>query len=164
MPTMHLGVTDIPYSWGQKKAGGISAAKAMQAAKKGTGTGGGVTTYDVAVWLEKRYGVMEMFLDLRSKEIGAAIENGLAGAMETVMMGGPSQAGTAFASAGSEMEDLFKTALSSEAFNGLKSGIPTRAALRGVSHRFKRPYVKRPARPSFIDTGLYQSSFRVWTT
>ena len=164
MAVIHLGVTDIPYSWGQKKAGGISVAKAMQAAKKGTGTGGGMTTGDVADILERRYGVMRAYLTLREKAIGDAIANSMMGALETVKMGGPGGAGHALATATSQMEHLFKESLSMRAYDGLLSGVPTGAAQRGVSHRFKRPYAKRPPRPSFIDTGLYQASFRVWTT
>lgn len=164
MPTMHLGVTDIPYSWGQKKAGGISAAKAMQAAKRGTGTGGGVTTGDVAGYLEARYGVMAFYLQLRAREINAAVENSVLGALETMAMGGPAGLGRALDSATQLMQEQFKDMLSLRQLDGKIHGVPTLAAQRGVSHRFKRPYVRRPSRPSFIDTGLYQNSFRVWTT
>jgi hypothetical protein len=40
-------------------------------------------------------------------------------------------------------------------------GVPTKASLDGVSHRFKN---KRgaPGRPSFSDTGLYEDSFVAW--
>jgi hypothetical protein len=36
------------------------------------------------------------------------------------------------------------------------------AADAGVNHRKKRPYAKRDARPAFVDTGLFVSSFRAW--
>jgi hypothetical protein len=37
------------------------------------------------------------------------------------------------------------------------------AATAGVNHRKKKPYAKaNPARPAFVDTGLYQSAFRAW--
>jgi hypothetical protein len=158
-----MGVTDIPYSWGQTQKKGISAAKAMRAARSKTPPAvSGVTTGDVAEWLEAKYGVMAAYLVIREREIGGAVENSLLGAMETVMMGGPK--GAPLATATSEMEHLFKDALSMRMFDGRLSGVPTAASLRGVSHRFKRAYVRRAPRPSFIDTGLYQSSFRVWVT
>jgi hypothetical protein len=173
MVTMHLGVTDIPYSWGQKKAGGISAAKAIAAAKKhaAAGTLGpayinstGVTTGDVAEKLEASYALMQTFLRLREREINATVENSVLGALESALMGKRPGQGTALASATSAMEDLFKTALSQRAFDGQIHGVPTAASLHGASRRFKRAYMRRPSRPSFIDTGLFQSSFRVWTT
>jgi len=43
-------------------------------------------------------------------------------------------------------------------------GVPTKAALRGVNHRLKHPYRRRGARPSFVDTSLYMSSFKAWAT
>ena len=165
---IHLGVTDIPYSWGQKAAGGISAAKAMQAARRVDKGGappavspGNVTTYQVAAWLEQRYKLLQTFLALRERQIGADIETSLDRSMEIVAMGGPVRP---FASAISLIEDRFKNDLSLRAFDGVIPGVPTHAAQMGWSHRFKYPYRRRPPRPSFIDTGLLQSSFRVWTS
>ncbi len=40
-------------------------------------------------------------------------------------------------------------------------GVPTKAALDGVQSKFK--LFKGERRPSFIDTGLYQQSFKAWT-
>lgn len=37
-------------------------------------------------------------------------------------------------------------------------------AAAGYSKRFKNPNAPRPSRPMFVDTGLYVSTFRVWTT
>ena len=57
----------------------------------------------------------------------------------------------------------FKTYLESEEIAGTATpGVPTLAARHGVNHRLKHPYRKRAARPSFVDTGLYQSSFKAW--
>jgi hypothetical protein len=42
-------------------------------------------------------------------------------------------------------------------------GVPTKAALRGISHRLLHPYARsNQRRPSFRDTGLYMNSFRAW--
>lgn len=68
-----------------------------------------------------------------------------------------------FGSATSKIEDRFKQMLSTRELDSLGfPGIPTAAAQRGVNHRFKHPYKKRAARPSFIDTGTFQASAKAW--
>lgn len=149
---LHLGVVDIPY------------AQAPKRHQRKAGTGGTQTTGDVAGWLENRYHVMEIFAEEKGEQIAAALEGSIAGALESAFMGAanlnsfdPTGAGT------SEIEDLFKTFLSSREIEKLGyPGIPTQAAQDGVNHRLKHPYKKRAARPSFIDTGLYESSFKAW--
>jgi len=61
------------------------------------------------------------------------------------------------------LEPRFRRSLSSKRFDGLIRGVPTRAAMKGVSHLRQDPYAQRPPRPSFIDTSLYQRSFKAWT-
>ena len=58
-----------------------------------------------------------------------------------------------------KIERRFKEFLRNE-----EHGIPrTLAGQRGVAHLLARPYARgNPPRPSFIDTGLYMDSFRVW--
>lgn len=165
MPTLSLGVTDIPYAWGQKAGGGISAAKAMSAARKGTGTGGGKTTGDVAEILEAKYGLFSKFVEMHAPVIQHEIENSLRGHLESVLMGKPiGDTATAFAAATAGIEELFRDALTMQSYDFRIPGVPTQAALSGVSHRFKHPYAARGPRPSFIDTGLLVSSFRSWTS
>lgn len=103
---------------------------------------------------------MEIFYELNADQISKNLEESLAGVMENVLMGAP-MPDDVFASATSKVEDSFKKFLSQKEMEKLGyRGVPTKAALMGVSHRFKK---KRGApRPSFIDTGLYQSSFRSW--
>lgn len=136
MTTLHLGVLDMPYA-----------------------RAGSKTTFDVAQILETRYGLMQAFLDMHAPVIAYEVENSLRGAIETVMMGGRGQP---FASATEQIEVLFREALSMQSYDFRVPGVPTQAALAGVRHRFKRAYVRRDPRPSFIDTGLYQRSFRAW--
>jgi hypothetical protein len=139
MPTLHLGVTDVPYNRGGK------------------------TTGDIALILEARYALMQSFVEMHAPVINHVVENSLQGAIETMLMGGPSGAATAgLATATSEIEDLFKDALTMQSYDFKLPGVPTNAAQRGVNHRFKRAYAMHDPRPSFIDTGLYQSSFRAW--
>ena len=77
------------------------------------------------------------------------------------MMGAPVDAGSPFAAGESQIENRFKQFLSLREVEKLGiPGVPTKAALAGVSHRFKGK--KGGRRPSFIDTGLYQASFKAW--
>jgi hypothetical protein len=99
---------------------------------------------------------------LHKDEIVEALHDSLTGAFENVMMGGgrnfdPNAAGT------SEIEDMFRKFLDRKEMDGKVAGVPTAASLAGVNHRLKRPYAKKNApRPSFIDTGLLQSSVKIW--
>lgn len=152
MPLLNLGVVDIPYS----QAPGAAHRYTRANAKKG------VTTGDVAEWLEDKYHVMEVFAETHNEDLAHDLEESLAGALEDLLVGAPAGA-DAFGSATSKIEDRFKQFLSLKEMDALGyPGVPTQASLRGVSHRFKRPYAKRPPRPSFIDTGLYQSSAKAW--
>lgn len=152
MPTLNLGVIDVPYA--ERPSG-------RRRRRKG---GGGKTTGDVAEILEARYHVMEHFWEIFQRDNVQDIEESLQAAIENLFAGGPVNI-TGFEGSLSKMEDRFKQMLSLRVLDTLGfPGIPTEAALRGVNHRLKRPYKRRAARPSFIDTGLYQSSFKTWVT
>ena len=164
MTTLHLGVEDIPYSWGgtssPAKARKTAGARQGGAAKARSAKPDTTTTGEVAEILEAKYRVMFLFTEEYPDEIANAVANGYAGAMETVMMGGPVPADP-LAGAASEIEESFKYFLSSAEIEGFGvAGVPTQAALDGVNHRLK--IKKGPRRPSFIDTGLYQASFKAW--
>ena len=147
---LHLGVIDLPY------------AQAPSKRRRKKISAGTQTTGDVAGWLENDYHVMEHFWALHSGEVVQALEGSLQGAIDNMIMGAPMSA-SAFGSAESAIEDRFKQMLSNRELDVLGfPGIPTAAAQAGVSHRRKRPSVKRGPRPSFIDTGLYQASFKAW--
>jgi len=132
---LHFGVIDIPYA------------------------DDAISTGEVAEILEQDYQVMEGYRDLHLNAIAQSLENSLAGSLETLMMGG--QVTNPFNSAMSSIEQGFRHYLDMEEIAKLgRKGVPTKAALKGASKRFKRFYGAR--RPSFIDTGLYQSSFKAW--
>ena len=138
--TLHLGVVDVPYANDPK----------------------GKSTGDVAEILEEKYHVMRVFFEYNKEFVAKELEEGLCDAFESVLMGGPIQ-GDAFGAGCSEIQQRGRDDLSQRMFDARGiPGVPTNAALRGVSHRFKHPYKKRPERPSFIDTGLYKKSFRAW--
>lgn len=149
MPVLHLGVVDIPYS--QAPSAGQRKVKAAT-----------VTTGDVAEWLETRYHVMEVFFRQHAQEVAGDLEHSLAGALEDLLLGAPPGA-DAFGTAMAKVHDRFQAFIDLKEMDALGyPGVPTQASLRGVRHRFKHPYKRRAPRPSFQDTGLYETSFTSW--
>lgn len=132
---LKMGVVDLPYSNGK------------------------TTTGDVAEILENKYGVMGYFWELNKFKIVNAVEGALEGALETILMGGQVTADP-FLAGTSDIEAQFQHFLDSKQMDGKVGGVPTAASLKGVSHRFKRK--RGPPRPSFIDTALYEHSFKCW--
>lgn len=140
MPVLHLGVIDVPYA-----------------------RRGGKTTGDVAEILEAKYHVMEMFYQQNEVFVAKSLEKSVAGTLESLLLGAPLSI-DAFGAGTSRIEDRFKQFLSRREIERLSyPGVPTQAALKGVSHRLKGKRSGR-RRPSFIDTGLYQSSFKAWVS
>jgi hypothetical protein len=136
MPVIHLGVVDIPYS------------------NAPTSTG------DVAETLEDKYHIMQVFYEEHKDDIASDLESSLAGQLENMLAGAPPP-NNPFGSANSAIEDRFKRFLSEAEMDRLGyPGVPTQAALRGVNHRLG--INKGSPRPSFIDTGLYESSMVCW--
>ena len=139
MTTLHLGVIDLPYA-----------------------NAGSATTGDVAEILEAKYHVMEIFWQLHGQEVADAICNSMVGAFESRVLHGAPAGLDFYGTAMGVAKQLFSRFLESKEMDALGyPGVPTKAALTGVSHRFKK---KRgaPGRPSFVDTGLFESSFRAW--
>ena len=140
-------------------------AQPAPARKKGKDTGKtakatATSTGDVAGWLESEYHIMEIFFEVHKVEITQLLEKALKGAMKNVLAGGPARP-IPYSSATPAIEKMFKQFLSNQEMDGLGyPGVPTLASLEGVSHRFAKKH--GPERPSFIDTGLYQASFRAW--
>lgn len=150
--TLHLGVIDVPYVDGGGSKG-----------KKGKKSAATKTTGEVAEILEEKYGVLDTFAFARLPDIAKALENSIAGQLETMMMGGhPS--GNPFAGAESSITTMMKNFISLQEIEHMGiEGVPTQAALNGVNHRLKHPYAKgNPRRPSFIDTSLYWSTLTAW--
>jgi len=137
--TLNLGVLDQPYALG------------------------GRTTGEVATILETKYGIMAAFWRVHETENRTALEDSVAGAMETLLMSG--RIVDPWARGLGAIETGFRRFISSmEAENVGIPNTPTYAALMGVSHRRKRPHAggRGRRRPSFRDTGLYMASFRSW--
>lgn len=162
---LNLGVVDFPYVAppAARKAPKDPARRRPRPHKSHEGKYGNITTGDVALILESRYHVMELFWELHGDEIGEDMVNSVSGALETFLMGGPADVDVA-GTATSSIEHRFRQMLSLRELDSVGyPGIPTAAAEAGVSHRHKSGFTKnRTPRPSFLDTGLYSASFRAW--
>jgi len=142
MPTLHFGVVNKPYSYSTE----------------------GATTLEVARILEQNYGLFATYYKLRRRVIAKELTKAYQGALNSLLNGAPARRNPG-ASAMAFIEHDFKEMVSLRKFDGIISGVPTEAAKKGVSHRFKRPYKtgrKRGPRPSFRDTGLFLSSVKAW--
>lgn len=136
MITLHFGVIDIPYDEGK------------------------ATTGDVAEILEAKYKIMQTFFDLHQDKIADFLAKDMAAQIENMLAGAPIPH-EPLGEAMGEIKALFAKFLDDEEMNGAE-GVPTDAALKGISRRFKK--LKSGRRPSFIDTGSYQASFRAWVS
>lgn len=153
---LHLGVVDVPYV---DKEAPAAQRKRIKAGKRPASNE--LTTGDVAEILEDKYHVMEVFYELHKDDVAKDLEKSVAGALETILLGGPSDVDP-FGGATNKIEERFTDFLTNREMEKLGyHGVPTQAAIEGVNHRLKHPYAKKnKRRPSFIDTGLYQRSFK----
>lgn len=154
MTTLNLGVIVMPYAYDTKAKG---KGKKKKAASRS------ITTAEVADLLEDKYHLMETFYEAYKKDIVKNITESLAGSIESLVMGAPAHADP-FAAGTQQIAEQFKQfILSGEAERLGIPGTPTKAALKGVSHRKAHPYAKaNPPRVSFYDTGMYVDNFMSW--
>jgi hypothetical protein len=124
--------------------------------------GEGKTTSEVAKELEAKYGIVDMFYSMEEDTIVNLLEDVFGQELENVLLMQEHSKEVVTTKETNKIEEKFRRALSSRKFDGVISGVPTTAAQRGVSHLYKKPYARRAERPSFIDTGMYQRSFRAW--
>lgn len=161
---LHLGMIDVPYANEAKKEK-VPQAKKGKANKplKPKTEGGTQTTGDVAEILEAKYHIMDTFAFARLPDIAKELEDSIAGALETLMMGGRPDPNP-FGKAESAITTMFKRFLDTGAVEHMGiQGVPTQAALDGVNHRLKHPYARsNPRRESFMDTGGYHDHFIAW--
>lgn len=155
--TLSLGVIDVPYA-----PGPVAPRRAVARIRKGklrtrtAAAAGQQTTGDVAEILEEKYHIMESFAEEYHDQIVDAVAHSLAGAMETILSGQDVE--NPFAGAESEITEGMKEFIDGQMMDGIP-GVPTKAALKGINHRLTHPYAKgNPARPSFLDTGLFQAN------
>jgi hypothetical protein len=167
MPILHLGVIDVlyvpPAPTGPQRKAPKRPPKRPRAtiAKRWRAKYANLTTGDVAEILEAKYHIFEVFYREHEQDVAADVEKSLQGAVESFLMGAPLTLNP-FGTATSEIENRMKKFLSDAEMEKIGfPGVPTQAALEGISHRFKKPRTG-VRRPSFIDTGLFQSSMTAW--
>lgn len=163
MPTLSLGVIDVPYanpdtsparSARQIKHSKRNDARAAFGAAEVHGTTG-----EVAQLLEDRYHVMEIFAEEHLPDIATIIEVQYGSMLEDVLSGMTPQSNSSIAAMG-QITDLFHKFIDSREMDGIQPGVPTAASLKGINHRLLHPYAKgNPQRPSFKDTGTYEDHF-----
>ncbi|EKS6335783.1 hypothetical protein O8H71_000954 [Enterobacter hormaechei] len=131
-----LGVVDMPYDYGDTSA----------------------TTHEVAEELQDRYQLFTHFFETHKKEICAEVGEALAWSLiNHIQHGAPLTQGELLG----ETMQQFNIFLEQEEMAGLSvDGVPTLAALEGKNSRLKIERGER--RPSFIDGGLFKSSFVAW--
>jgi hypothetical protein len=129
-----------------------------------TAYGAGKTTGQVAKDLEERYKIVEEFWKFEEDNFVELLEETFAEDLEEVMQKKLTKRTRGISVKETDLiEQKFRQNLSSRRYDGVISGVPTLAAQRGVSHMRAQPYSrKNPPRASFIDTGMYQRSFRAW--
>lgn len=139
--TLHLGVLDQPYTNDKES---------------------GVTTGDVAEFLEAKYHPMETFSEVHMEDlIIPSLEDGIRGSLESLLMGAPPSLNV-FGTATDKIRKGFDDFITNKEMESLGiPGVPTKAALDRRSARFKKGKARRQ-RPSFVDTGLYLDSFMAW--
>ena len=138
MPKLHLGVLDLAYADSDSQ---------------------GETTGDVAGYIENKFHVMRIFVEENMDDIALEVGKRLAGEIESLVQGRPPIESPVVEFPKVEM--MFRDFLDS---NEIQTIFTHRivAADKGYSTRKKKKGEARPPRPAFIDTGLYQTSFRSW--
>lgn len=160
-----FGNIDIPYAYDQEQLS--KKGKVLKKKKKVTKA---ITTGDVAAILEDHYQIYETFFELNKQTIGSELAKSYVGAFHRLHATGV--AADPGMAAMSDIEAKFKQFLTDRVMETQQlvtasahssRQVPTQAALDGVNHRLAHPYAKsNPRRPSFVDTGLYSATSKVW--
>lgn len=122
---------------------------------------GTADTVAVAKILEAKYGLFTAFYTRHEKDIKLLLIDSLEGALENLHAGGVAPANP-FDASMQKLQGMFRQFLYTAEVEQMGiEGVPTQAALKGISHRTKgKKYGHR--RPSFIDTGTMELAFRSW--
>lgn len=154
MPTLSFGVVDQAYS----DAGSSTA-----------------TTGEVAEHLEKKYAVMATFYELYQDKIAQWMADAVQDELDDVIAGGHRK-NYPFAAADAKIEEAFRLFLDGNEMAHLVAGLSEGesaafnwkntfdgAGKNGANKRKKAgKNQNNAARPAFVDTGLYRTSFRSW--
>jgi hypothetical protein len=162
---LHMGFINTPYT---KKTimRPITSAKEESKRKHRRGFTKTMTAQDVANILEEKYGIVDTFSMIYEDEINNMMKEGFAEIAENML-----SKKIEYTSANiknlmkpytNQIVNIFRSFLDHEEMNGMVEGVPTAASLGGVRHGRGRKTKRGIQRPSFIDTGIYRASFRVW--
>lgn len=132
-----LGVNDVAYS----------------------GKDGASTTGEVAEILEDRYHVMEVFYEEHKQDIADALAASLAKSLESLFTSGR-EVGRPTYQAEQNIEAQFRAYLDANEWSTVAPAAHHIAAAKAGKSKRKKDLQYDGPRPAFIDTGLYQSSFR----
>ena len=129
----------------------------------------GNTSYGVGNILEEKYTLFSSYVEMHQKDIENELCEAIVGAFETYQTTGYFPKNP-FISAGEELTLGLKKFIYQEELAGKVAGVPTQAALEGVTTRKvgrgKKSKFKRTKtgvrRPSFIDSGIFEASTKVW--
>jgi len=164
---LHLGVQDILYQPPQPTGPQRKAPKRVpkkpraKIHKRWAAKYQNITTGDVAEILEAKYHIFEIFYREHEQDVANDVTDSMRGAVESYLMGAPLNLNP-FGSATSSIENRMKQFLANSEMEKIGfPGVPTQAAIEGISHRFKNPRTG-VRRPSFVDTGLYLASMTAW--
>jgi len=161
---LQLGFEDIPYSGRFSQQSPLTATMKARRTRKMSAPqqayGANKTVGQVAEELEKRFSIVETFFNLEENFIVDSFEGAYRNALDLGMSGASWDVAW---DPSLTLPPKFRRSLSTQRFDGLIRGVPTKASLAGVSHLRAKPYAPRPPRPSFVDTSLYMRSFKAWT-
>ncbi len=168
--TLKLGVLDVAYS-------------------DASNGGGETTTGAVAEILEKNYAVMGTFFELYKDKIAQWLADDMSNSIQDLVNGGPGinmgsrssvashiisgakrsvsgeQSGTLTFGADQKIEAAFRAFIFGGEMSKIKGAQLSADAVAGKTNRTKSGYTKgKKARPDFVNTGLYVSAFRAWTS
>ena len=164
MTTINMGFESFPYPARYQARSPVKLKGKMRFKPRSVRAyGANRTTKEVSQEIESKYHVVETFSEMEGPFIVDLIEGATVDAIEAIIEGRIPSLKIQDSST-KEIEQRFRDNLDSRRYDGVISGVPTLAAQRGVDHTQHRPYAKRGPRPSFVDTGLYKNTFRVWVT
>jgi hypothetical protein len=149
MPHLHFGVNDVPYS------GQLASKQQRRLTRSQRGYSRNKTTGQVMNYLEAKYSLIEAFIEQEHELITSILEKAAVNALKN------DAPMTVPASDLRKLESKFKDDIINQNFDGLP-GVPVKAAIAGVSHKYMHPFAKRASRASFIDTDLFRRNFKVW--
>lgn len=166
MTNLVFGNISVPYDDGGKPARRKVPKKPRRGKKAkpppvSKGSEEPTTTDRVAAILEEKYGIYAAFFEQNQDHIQAAMVHSAEGALEDLFAGSPVT--DPFGEAGDEIAAGFRQWLMQGEIEKMGiPGVPTQASIERRSLRFKDK--KGPnVRPSFVDTGLFEASAKVWT-